>query len=193
MKTDKRTKDVTKDITKKILFAIAGGMFLSLAIMAPGAIIAAKPLLSFIKEYDRRRVRSTIKRLEKQKILEIKETKNGQTRITITKRGEKLVLKYRVSDLSILRPKKWDGLWRVVVFDIPESINKKNRAREALREKLREFGFYKFQNSVFVFPFECEKEIEFIKAIFDIQPYVMLIRARQIDNADFLKKHFELT
>lgn len=178
----------TKEITKKVLLALAGGAFLTLAMIAPGALIAAKPFIEW-KKYDQRRLRATLKRMQKQKLIELKETPNGETMVRITKKGEEKILKYKFQDLMIPKPKKWDGIWRIVIFDIP---NKRKMAREALREKLRELGFYKLQKSVFVYPYECENEIEFIKAIFNIQPHVLLIRAKEIDNEEFLRQYFNL-
>ena len=183
------TKKQTKEIAKKILLGLAGGAFLTLAMVAPRALIAAKPFIDEWKKYDQRRLRAALKRMEKQKIIEFRETKKGETIIKITKKGEERVLKYKFSNLVIPKPKKWDRIWRIVIFDIP---NRKTLARNALREKLREFGFYKIQKSVFVYPYECENEIEFIKAIFDIQAYVIMIRAKEIDNEKFLRRYFSL-
>lgn len=182
------SKEKTKEITKKVLTALASGALLTLTLTAPGVIYAIKPFIQW-KQYDQRRLKSTLKRLRKQKLIEWRENEKGETIIKITKRGEEKVLKYRFDNLKIPKPKKWDGIWRIVIFDIP---NKKKRAREALREKLREFGFYCLQKSVFVYPYECENEIEFIKAIFNIQPNVLLIRAKEIDREEFLLHHFNL-
>jgi len=55
-----------------------------------------------------------------------------------------------------IKKQKWDNLWRIIIFDISED---KRAAREALRQKLKKFGFYHLQKSVFVFPYDCEKEI----------------------------------
>src|SRR3989344_7150077 len=44
---------------------------------------------------------------------------------------------------------KWDGLWRLVVFDISEENRK---LRDLLRRKLRSLGFAMFQKSVWVTP-----------------------------------------
>ena len=186
---NKITKKQTREIAKKILLGLAGGAFLTLAMVAPGALIAAKPFIDEWKKYDRRRLRAALKRMEKQKIIEFRETKKGETIIKITKKGEERVLKYKFHNLVISKPKKWDRIWRIVIFDIP---NRKTLARNALREKLREFGFYKIQKSVFIYPYECENEIEFIKAIFDIQAYVIMIRAKEIDNEEFLRRYFNL-
>jgi CRISPR-associated endonuclease Cas2 len=189
LESNKIIQKQTREIAKKILLGLAGGAFLTLAMVAPGALIAAKPFIDEWKKYDRRRLRAALKRMEKQKIIEFRETKKGETIIKITKKGEERVLKYKFHNLVISKPKKWDRIWRIVIFDIP---NRKTLARNALREKLREFGFYKIQKSVFIYPYECENEIEFIKAIFDIQAYVIMIRAKEIDNEEFLRRYFNL-
>lgn len=41
--------------------------------------------------------------------------------------------------------KNWDGKWRIIIFDIPESQRK---IRRILRGKLREWGFVVWQKSV---------------------------------------------
>ena len=181
-------KKETKDITKKILLALAIGSFLTLAMVAPGIVIAAKPFLEWQK-YDKRRFRAALKRMRRQRLIELKELPNGETAVKITKEGEQKVLKYKFHDIQIPKPKKWDKIWRIVIFDIP---NTKRRSREALREKLRELGFCKIQKSVFVHPYECENEIEFIKAIFNIQSFVLIIKAQKIDREEILKQHFDL-
>lgn len=42
---------------------------------------------------------------------------------------------------------EWDGYWRVVIFDIPE---KQRVVRNLLRRKLKEWGFKKWQQSVWI-------------------------------------------
>src|SRR3990167_2211250 len=64
---------------------------------------------------------------------------------------------------------KWDKKWRVVIFDIPE---KSRMARDALRRKLKELEFRELQKSVFVHPYECKKEIDFIIEFFNLRHYV---------------------
>lgn len=188
-KDNQKEQGETREIGKKILLALVAGVVITTLIAAPGLALAAKPFINQ-KKYDRRRFRETLKRMTKQRVIEMKENEKGETVVKITKKGEKRVLKYKIDDLTIQRPKKWDGLWRVVIFDIP---NKKRLARDVLRDKLKNLGFYKIQKSVFVHPYECEKEIEFIKAIFNIQRHVLLIRAKDIDTEDFLRYHFGLT
>jgi len=91
--------------------------------------------------------------------------------------------------MKINKPLKWDNLWRLVIFDIPED---KKSARMALASKLKELGFYPMQKSVYIHPYECKDEIDFIMELFDITPYVRFLRVRDIDIELDLKNRFRL-
>ena len=84
----------------------------------------------------------------------------------------------------------WDGKWRTVIFDIPEKLKS---ARNALRDKLKEVGFHELQKSVFVFPYECKDEIDFIIEFFNLRQYVRYGIFDFIDNDLHLRKTFNLT
>ena len=53
--------------------------------------------------------------------------------------------------------KKWDGYFRVVIYDIPE---KQNLVRDHLRSELKRLGFKFIQKSVWATPFPVENELE---------------------------------
>ncbi|MBI4999329.1 hypothetical protein HZB97_00975 [Candidatus Gottesmanbacteria bacterium] len=87
--------------------------------------------------------------------------KRGQPFFRITSRG-KVKLIYDVP-LAKRLEKKWDGKWRMVIFDIPEITRVK---REALRKKLKDLGFAQWQKSVYVTPFDVGQEIaEYLGAV----------------------------
>jgi CRISPR-associated endonuclease Cas2 len=127
-------------------------------------------------------------RMKKERLAEIGEEK-GKTVVKITENGKKRILKYKLEELRIEKPIKWDKKWRVVIFDIP---NKKKLARDTLREKLKELGFYKLQESVFVYPYECKDEIDFVKEIYEISPFVRYLVVESIDNSENILKYFNL-
>lgn len=64
------------------------------------------------------------------------------------------------SDLERLKVEKykskWDGLWRLVIYDIPE---KQRYKRDALRRYLKELGFGKIQESCWVSPYDFSSQI----------------------------------
>ena len=115
--------------------------------------------------------------------------KGDEIEIVITEKGRRSVLKYDIEMMKIDRPKRWDGKWRLVFFDIPES---KKKARDALVFKLRDLGFVKFNNSVWVFPYECRKEVDFISEFFDVAKYVHYAVASDITNEQALMSVFKI-
>ena len=98
-------------------------------------------------------------------------------------------MRYSLDTLVIPTPQKWDKKWRLVIFDIPE---KKRAGRNALRDKLRDCGFKEWQHSVFVYPYPCENEIDFIIEVFDLRPYVRYAEVTYLTNEAELRLSFNL-
>lgn len=117
------------------------------------------------------------------------EKKNKQIYISLTEEGRKKAGKYLIDDLKIKEPKKWDKKWRIVIFDIPTLTNIK---RAAFRGKLKELGFYKLQQSVWVYPYDCEREIEFLKEFFGLNQRELNLIVGEIKRDEFLRRTFKL-
>ncbi len=109
----------------------------------------------------------------------------------ITEKGNKQVLKYKIDEIKITRPKKWDGNWRIIAFDIPE---RHRRARRALTQKLKEMEIYPLQKSVFICPFECKNEIDFVGEFFNVRKFIHHFTAQKLDEKDEwpLKRYYNL-
>lgn len=116
-----------------------------------------------------------------------REKSDGTCEVTITKQGVSHAKLLDLENLTVERPRNWDGKWRVVFFDIPE---KERRARNALREKLYDLGFYEMQKSVFVLPYECRDEINFVVSVFNIKPYVQYAEMIKPTNELELRRFF---
>ena len=188
-----RTKqnEIALTISKIILILLAFGALATVVAVAPNAF----QILKLFQKRDKRlknknqaSLRSALYRLKKQKLINISE-KDGKTLIEITQKGKTRALKYKLEKMKIKKPKRWDKKWRVVIFDIP---NNKTLARNVLRDKLKELGFYKLQKSVWIFPYKCRDEIDFIKEIYNIEPYINLILAEKIDQEEKCLKFFNL-
>ena len=77
--------------------------------------------------------------------------------------------------------KKWDGYWRLVIFDIPE---KKKLLRNALRRKLVSLSLGRWQKSVYITPFSLEEEInQFLKAN-KLFGYSFCIKGKRLGEGD---------
>lgn len=74
---------------------------------------------------------------------------------------------------QITLPKKHDGEYRLIAFDIPETMR---HARDIIRSKLKAFQCTKIQKSLYMTPYICEKEIEEVCNILRINRYVTVLR-----------------
>lgn len=185
-KISKITIDILKvvAITGLIVIAATSPYFVSNLMRA-----LSKRNKRFSKSYSRKDTGQAMRNLKRSKLVILKE-KDGKFFVELTAKGKKKFQEIRIDELKNKTPKDWDGLWRVVIFDIPES---KKYGRAALRGKMKEVGFYQLQKSVWVFPYECEKEIELLAELFDISAYVNFITAKRIKDDIKLKKYFGLS
>lgn len=160
---------------------------ISIAAIAPNAL----QIIELFRKKDERlktrnpeSIRRNLYRLEKKRLVKILE-KDGQTIIEITENGKKRILQNKIEEIRIQAPIKWDGKWRLVLFDIP---NTKTLARNIFRDKLRQLGFYLIQRSIWIFPYPCKDEIDFIKETYEVGPYVQVVEANYLeDEARYLK------
>ena len=112
-------------------------------------------------------------RLNEQELIE----KSGGS-VGITEEGVKL--------LKRLRPEK-DGVWKLVIFDIPE---KHKYVRTVLRAKLKQLHFKKWQNSIWISPYELDAEIQKELSELGKKFFVRLIKTTEINNTSDLEKLF---
>ena len=143
----------SQEILRKLLIT---GAFLIAAQSSGFWINFYKALFSGRKlEFDDKIVRDAFYYLKRKNLVMI-EKRNKQIYIYLTKEGEKKAGRYQINKLKIKVPRRWDKMWRLIVFDIPEKWKTK---REALRGKLKELGLQLLQKSVWICPYPCEKEI----------------------------------
>jgi CRISPR-associated endonuclease Cas2 len=180
-----KRKKIRNDNTKKLLiWILASGGLVVLSVLAPQ--LPYELLKGYLRH--RSKLQNRLNQLEKQGWIKV-EKNADEIIVKLVKKGKLQAIKYQMDNLKIEKPERWDGKWRIVIFDIP---NKKRVARDVLRQKLKEMDFYLLQESVFIQPYPCEKEIEIIKSVYEIWPYVNLIVAEKIDNENKLKNKFSL-
>lgn len=176
-------------IGQKVLLLLLAGIALGLAYSPRRQARIVKELQREWKKIDRQELENTIRQLYKSQLIKVRENKDGTSTFILSEKGKVRALTYRFKEMRI-RAGHWDGKWRIVLFDIPEKIKP---ARDALRHKLKELGFYELQKSVFVFPFECKDEIDFIVEFFNVRPCVRYGVLETIDNDLHLRNVFHLT
>ena len=176
-------------IQKKLLILLVGFASVGLTFNPRKQLWILKQMGREWNRANRYALDRAIRNLYKSQLVDIKDNINGSTQIILTKSGKTKSLEYKIDEMVVKRPEVWDKKWRIVTFDIPEKYKK---AREAMRKHLDDLGFYKLQKSVFVFPFECQDEVDFIIEYFDVRSFVRLVLAEKIDNELHLRKIFNI-
>ncbi len=122
---------------------------------------------------------------KRQNLVEIKNNGTNHCEITLTKQGTRKAVERIFNNFNIKKPES-DSYWRVIMFDIPK---KYNWARDAFRRKLRDMKFRQFQESVFITPYICEKEINFIVSALNIKTIVCLIKTKDFHEMENREKY----
>lgn len=179
-------------IAKTILSVVGVAGIVGVTLAAPGAFQIAKLFQSYNKKTLRRYqtpayIRKTVKSLEHSGLVRIL-IKNGESKVLLTDKGEQELLKYQLQERR-LKHRSWDKKWRIIIFDIEE---KRRSARDGVRNNMESFGFVKLQDSVWVYPYECEEVVTLLKAHFKLGRDLVYIVAGDIENDEWLQKKFNL-
>jgi len=183
-----RKRRKKQNIQRALLIATAGAGLLALTVLAPNTL----QLLRYIP-IDRRkfdfRARTAAGRLVLKGQAKWVE-KDGRKYLRLTETGRQSVaLEQAKISLQTRKKKRWDRRWRMVVFDIPE---RRYRTRNRLRGVMRDVGFIRLQDSVWVYPYDCEDFIALLKAELKIGKDVLYAIADTIENDRPLRTHFGL-
>ena len=184
-----REKTITSPLKQQVLLLIAAGFALGLTRSPRKYFRVLSILPRELKKIRKSYLYQILHEFEHEKLISWKETCDGVVTAVITEKGKKKTLSFKIDTMCIVKPKRWDKVWRIVLFDIPE---RKRAARDALRNKLQELGFYQLQRSVFILPYPCREEIEVLVELFDIRTLVYYLEAQTIFNEAKLKLAFDL-
>jgi len=178
----KRTRN--KNIQKIILKTVEAAGVLAVALLAPNALQALKQVGLLPKPHQREIFNSSRHRLVKTGLLIYE---NGFLRLTV--KGRKKLQQLERRDYKLVKPKRWDKKWRILIFDIPE---RQRILRTQIRRTILSVGFMKLQKSVWVYPYDCEDFVNLIKADFKIGKDLLYLIVDSIENDKFIKEYFQL-
>ncbi len=112
--------------------------------------------------------------------------KNNEKFVKLTKKGQ---LRTLLEKSKISKSEKWDGKWRVIIFDIPEESS---ALRDRFRKLLKTYGFVKLQDSVFIYPYALNREaLAYLKET-GLMSYIRILKVEEMDDDKDLKKLFGL-
>ena len=155
---------------KKILALIAGGVFSFLDWYPKNwAYLEDPEAYGVTKRFNIPYLKRILKRLEKQKLVEVKEKKEKQI-VKITDAGRIRILKYAIDEIKIKEPIKWDGRWWLVSYDLPEKMA---HLRSLIRRYFLSWGFCPIHKSVYLHAYPCWNEIDFLREYFGVGEYIL--------------------
>ena len=131
---------------------------------------------------------SSISRLKKQGLIETK----GKYNVLLTSLGAEKAQQDFVEAESILymqKKHKWDGGWRMILFDIPE---KQRKIRDYLRKIIKRVGFKELQRSIWIYPGQVPVFLRHILSRDDIRGHVKFIITEHLDNDQDIRRMFNL-
>ncbi|MDO8529081.1 MAG: hypothetical protein Q7S18_00230 [bacterium] len=177
--------------TKFLLAFLALGTVVFAAALAPGMAEVVRPMKKYRKFSDRQ-IKKAAHDLKRGKLIEIIKEKDDKIKVSLTNRGMKRVKEFCFENIKIQKPKRWDGKWRVLIFDIPTKPKIYNRARDAMRHKVKKLGFFQLQKSVWVYPYECEDELLLIAEIYNVQKFIEILTVEKLLHEKEIRNKFEL-
>ncbi len=177
------------NLKKKVLLLLYAGLALGLNRSPKTHWWILREIPKEWEKLNRQAVERAINSLYSSHLIEEKDNKDGTTTLILSENGKQKVLRFNIDNLEIKKPARWDGKWRIVMFDIPEKLK---RLRDSLRLHFQEIGLIELQKSVLVYPYPCSNEIEFILELYNARKHVRFVLAEKIDNELHLKNKFNL-
>ena len=127
-----------------------------------------------ISELKKATLAQELKRLREKGFIEKLSDQKDESRIIfrLTEVGKEFLLLSK-SESEI----KWDGKWRIVIFDIPEN---KRVIRSILRNRLKMWGFVSWQKSVWASKKNLTNKLRSLIKELDIEDWVLVFESDNI-------------
>jgi len=184
-----KTRIKRENIQKAILSGIAAVGLLSVAVLAPNALQALKFFgIEPKNKWQKYNISHSIKRLKDHGLIYFEVTSKG-TFARLTQKGEDKLRKFELLGYKLKKPKKWDHKWRMLIFDIKEE---RKGTRDKIRYTLKRIGFLRLQDSVWVYPYDCEDLVTLMKADFKIGKDLLYLIVDTIEADTKIKNYFKL-
>ena len=134
-------------------------------------------------------LRTISKYIVDKKYVIIERAANGASTIAVSEAGKTVLDRAALMSLRPKAQKKWDKMWRLVMFDIPTHSK---ASRDKFAGTLKVLGFVRYQKSVFICPHPCEEELEALAEYLGVSDYVDIVLATKINREEEYRKEFKL-
>lgn len=184
-----KTKIRRKNIQYAILAGIATLGVLSVAVLTPNALQALKLFnIELENKWRKYNINHSFKRLKDGGLICFEKSSRGNF-VRLTPRGEDKLRRFKLLGYKLQKPKKWDQKWRMLIFDIKET---RKGTRDQIRFTLKRIGFLRLQDSVWIYPYDCEDLVMLMKADLKIGKDLLYLIVDTIEGDVKIKKYFKL-
>lgn len=170
-------------LNKAIVATLAVSGVISVGLVAPGVlqVLGKSGLLTPQKKQN---IKKSFSKLVGRGYITLD---GGKARLTL--KGEKFAALLGEGKLTPKKPNRWDKKWRVLIFDIPE---RRRATRGLIRRTLTQLGFYRLQDSVWIFPYDCEDLIVLLKMDLKVGKDVLYMIVDRLEYDQKVRAHFGL-
>ncbi|OGG59701.1 CRISPR-associated endonuclease Cas2 [Candidatus Kaiserbacteria bacterium RIFCSPHIGHO2_02_FULL_49_16] len=182
MESESRKRTKRNQLRKIILETIKAVGFLSVALVVPNVLGAMYKMGLIASPQQKSVVESATKRLVRTGLL-----KWRNKRLRLTRKGEQKLRTLTLSEYTQKIIRAWDKKWRILIFDIPE---RRKGLRKKIRNTLQAIGFVRLQDSVWVYPYDCEDLITLLKADLRVGDDMLYIIVDVIERDAKLRRRF---
>jgi len=139
------------------------------------------------QKLSRPQVKRALTHLIKSGVVELSTNEKGHDWAVLNDKGKKRADASKIDLLVTRKPRHWDAKWRMIVFDIPES---RRKGRDAIRHKLKELNFFKLQESVWIYPYECRQAVRYLADYYDVKQHIHFAIVDAFDQEEEARKFY---
>jgi DNA-binding transcriptional regulator PaaX len=182
-----------QQLRKPRIGVLSEAIIMSIALVGVVPFLALFPGMAYVigpfikKKYKPRKqvIQASVESLVRSGLVRKTMSKDGTVHLELTRKGEWEAIIRSGSHDS--KKEKWDKIWRVVIFDVPQI---KSKMRHELRRAMKLYGFRMLQQSVWVYPYACDDFVEILKSHLGVSNDVLYMKVSFIENDRNLRKEF---
>lgn len=119
----------------------------------------------------------------RQHLVEISKEKT-HLRLQLSVKGIHRLQRVQIDTVSLSEPATWDGMWRMVTYDVPRAQSAKRRIFTA---QLRRLGFVMVRESVWFHKYPCFDQVSELARYCNLQRSITLAEVSRLDQVSLDK------
>jgi DNA-binding transcriptional regulator PaaX len=124
-------------------------------------------------------INRALKKMVDDEMLDEYETERSSF-LSLNSSGRQKLRTIKLSSQNHLISTTWDGYWRMVIIDIPDTQKKD---QDAIRYMLKKAQFVQIKNSIWVTPYPLEHMMINIKKDMNLEEYIMVLVTDKLDTS----------